>query len=61
MAIQINQLIIRTTITDDASPPETSQTAKDPSAQANKKSSQATLVADCVEQVMELLRERQER
>ncbi len=61
MAIQINQLIIRTTVTDDGQPPDSTQAAKDPSAQANRKSSQESIVAECVEQVMELLREQRER
>lgn len=61
MAIQINQLIIRTTVTDDGQQPSSTQAAKDPNAQANKKSTHETLVAECVEQVMELLREQKER
>jgi Family of unknown function (DUF5908) len=61
VAIQINQLIIRTTVTDDGLSPNSGPAAKDPNPGLIKKCSQQALVAECVEQVMEILREQQER
>ena len=61
MPIQINQLVIKTTVTDDGNGPAPGQPARERDAGKKKKSSQQDLVAECVEQVMEILREQQER
>ena len=61
MSIQINQLVIKTTVTDDGKGPTPGQPAREQGADKKKQSAQQDLVAECVEQVMEILREQQER
>ncbi len=63
MAIQINELIIRTTVTDDGSD-DKATSGKAPqgsSSKEQKKSSSEALICECVEKVLEILREQKER
>jgi len=62
MPIQINQLIIRTTITDDANAEKKGKESTSISdAKKAGKSMKNEIVKECVDQVMEILREQQER
>ncbi len=61
MPIEIRELIIRTTVTADeakGAPPAGAAASRGAAA---GKPSQADIVAECVEQVMEILREERER
>ena len=56
MPIEIRELVIRTTVTGD------DEAAASPSSRASAATpDRAALVAECVEQVMEILREQKER
>jgi hypothetical protein len=60
MPIEIRELIIRTTVTgDEGGGGQTTGNAQTSAATAKDK--QAEIVAECVEQVMEILREERER
>ena len=61
MPIQVNQLVIRTTVTDDGQGPAPGEPARERDAGKKKQSAHQEIVAECVEQVMEILREQQER
>ncbi|MES2922819.1 MAG: DUF5908 family protein [Verrucomicrobiota bacterium] len=58
MPIEIRQLVIRTTVIDEE-PAATSPAA--PNKPTGVKSDRSAIVAECVEQVMEILREERER
>lgn len=58
MPVKINQLIIRTTVVDDGEP---GKTESSPTSSKEKKSAHQKIVAECVEQVMEILREQTEK
>ncbi|NJM39053.1 MAG: hypothetical protein HC845_15020 [Akkermansiaceae bacterium] len=60
MAIQINELIIRTTVTDDGSDSKAAS-GPSPKAKEQKKSSTESIINECVEKVLEILREQKER
>lgn len=61
MPIEIRQLIIRATVTDEAGNQSKPATGAESSGGSRKRPDSQALVAECVEQVMEILREQQER
>jgi hypothetical protein len=62
MPIEIRELVIRTTVTGGAGNAETSSgSAQAASAGVAARIDREKLVAECVEQVMEILREERER
>ena len=61
MPIEIRQLIIRATVNDQGASDQKPTTGAEAVAGAKKESNSQSLVTECVEQVMEILREQQER
>jgi len=58
MPIEVRQLVIRATVSDEASGKKSPQAGEGSQPPGAKKQD---LVAECVDQVMEILREQQER
>ena len=61
MPIQVNQLVIRTTVVDEGKEQAGAEKIGRSEAKSGRKSQHQEIVADCIEQVMEILREQKER
>jgi hypothetical protein len=61
MPIQVNQLVIRTTVVDEGKEQAGGEKMGRSESKNGKKSQHQEIVADCIEQVMEILREQKER